>query len=67
MSPEIGKTVERFHSAEACYYVILLGARKDKHPLEKASLRCATIIKMNFEPVFYFVNFKDYAVMKQTF
>jgi hypothetical protein len=30
MPPEIGKTVEiKFHSAEACYCVILLGARKD--------------------------------------
>ena len=67
MSPEIGKTVERFHSAEACYYVILLGARKDNCALEKASLQCATIIRMNSEPVFYLVNFKDYAVMKQTF
>ena len=66
MPPEIGKTVEiKFHSAEAIvsFFLVL----EKMCALEKASLQCATIIKMNSEPVFYFINFKDYAVMKQTF
>ena len=55
-----------FHSDEA-YYCVILGARKGKGVLEKARMQSAIIIKMNSEPVFYFINFKDYAVMKQTF
>ena len=39
-----------FHSDEA-YYCVILGARKGKHTLEKASMHSAIIIKMNSEPV----------------
>ena len=37
-----------FHSDEA-YYCIILGARKGKHALEKASMQSAIIIKVNSE------------------
>ena len=39
-----------FHSVEA-YYCVILGARKGKHTLEKASMHSAIIIKMNSEPM----------------
>ena len=39
-----------FHSDEA-YYCVILGARKGKPALEKASMQSSIIIKMNSEPM----------------